>query len=187
MPPESLSGGIFCCSVRPNLRCYCRAGRVVEDCDAENGIMPLYFAYGSNMSAQQMVSRCPSARFVDVAVLKNWELIFPRRSRRWGGGAAGIAEAPGKCVEGVVFDITDEDLALMDGFEGVDTGCYWRDRVFVALRQGGEAEVAVYFAVPQPGGPFPPHAGYLGTLITGAKEHGLSESYITWLEGMETV
>lgn len=148
--------------------------------------MALYFAYGSNMSGKQMAGRCASARFVGVGVLPEHELGFPRRSRRLGGGAAGIKPSVGKQVEGVVWDMTDADLVTMDGFEGVALNCYWRERVEVVVN-GQKIEVAVYYAVAQTGEPFAPHPDYLNTMIVGAKEHGLSQAYIGWLEGIVPV
>jgi len=55
-----------------------------------------YFAYGSNMNWTQMAQRCPSARFVSVARLKDHRFAITRQSRRrlWrhGGCSSGIGE-----------------------------------------------------------------------------------------------
>ena len=39
----------------------------------------LYFAYGSNMDMQQMRSRCPSARFIGLSNIKNFEYYIDKR------------------------------------------------------------------------------------------------------------
>lgn len=44
--------------------------------------MPLYFAYGSNMAASQLLDRCPSMRFVTIAELPNHSLAFTRWSTK---------------------------------------------------------------------------------------------------------
>jgi hypothetical protein len=48
----------------------------------------LYFAYGSNMNWEQMKTRCPSARFVAVALLPDYKLAFTRKSINRGCGVA---------------------------------------------------------------------------------------------------
>jgi len=78
----------------------------------------LYFAYGSNLDFAQMKGRCPSARSVGVAKLPGRRLAFTR----WSGGRKGaVADAvadPAGEVWGVVFEITAEDLEMLDRCEG---------------------------------------------------------------------
>ena len=48
----------------------------------------LYVAYGSNMDWEQMRARCPTARFVGIAELRDHELVFPRKSKKRRCGVA---------------------------------------------------------------------------------------------------
>lgn len=50
----------------------------------------LYFAYRSNMHWDQMRSRCPSARFVGVALLRDFRLAFT------GSSISETAESPAR-------------------------------------------------------------------------------------------
>ena len=58
----------------------------------------LYFAYGSNLDADQMRTRCPTARAVSQARLPDHRLAFTHPSRRWRGGSADIVPAAGQAV-----------------------------------------------------------------------------------------
>ena len=73
--------------------------------------IPLYyFAYGSNMNWPQMQRRCPSAQFVCVARLANYEFGITRHSRLRNCGTANVFPAQGKEVCGIVYDVNEADL-----------------------------------------------------------------------------
>lgn len=148
--------------------------------------MALYFAYGSNLDPAQMTRRCPSARFVCCARLMGHRLTFPRGSESWGGGVAGIDPCrDGTCVEGVVYELSDGDLATLDGFEGTAEGHYLRRRVGV-MTDGGISDVWTYYANADPAGSLPPSRRYLDAIVRGARRHGLSADYIVNLERIAT-
>lgn len=87
--------------------------------------MPLYFAYGSNMSPRQMQARCPGARFVGTAVLQGWRFIIAVR------GGANIVRAPGCKVHGVLWQVRREHIAALNRWEGVAQGVYRRRMISV--------------------------------------------------------
>jgi gamma-glutamylcyclotransferase (GGCT)/AIG2-like uncharacterized protein YtfP len=150
----------------------------------------LYFAYGSNMLASQMNKRCPSARFVCVAVLADHALVFPRKSKRWGCGVASIEPGDDK-VWGVVYQIDELDIGRLDKCEGFSPGrvgnSYVREERRV-LRHGQKDDpltVWTYIGAPQAGPP-KPNACYLKRIIGGAKHWRLPEDYVRKLEAIET-
>ena len=143
--------------------------------------MHLYFAYGSNMNATQMGKRCPTARFITTAVLKDHRLTYPLRSQLWTGGVAGFESAPGCVLEGVVWELSDEELAVMDEFEDVGGGQYRRERIAVFTTSGEVLSPWTYIACPEDGGPFAPSAEYLTIMVDGAVAHGLTYGYIKGL------
>ncbi len=75
----------------------------------------LYFAYGSNLDADQMRERCPGSRMRFRARLPDHQLDFTHYSIRWSGGAADVVAAPDSQVWGVVYERVD--FALLDRFE----------------------------------------------------------------------
>lgn len=96
---------------------------------------PLYFAYGSNLSATQMRHRCThapgrSATPLALARIEGWkwiicnrgyanvipptELRFRRMEQEWGRSSEdGV-------VYGILYDLSPEDELILDGYEGVD-------------------------------------------------------------------
>lgn len=74
-----------------------------------------YIAYGSNLNVPQMRWRCPTATILGTATLKDWELLF-RGSRT--GSYLTIGEKEGGTVPVVVWEVTPEDEAALDRYEG---------------------------------------------------------------------
>ena len=92
----------------------------------------LYFAYGSNMDHQQMLSRCPSAEFVGLASLKNFEYYIDNR------GVASLKPKYGATTSGVVWDVQDSsDWVALDRYEGVASNFYKRHSTVVNF--GGQS------------------------------------------------
>ncbi len=80
-----------------------------------------YFAYGSNLNsravgewARHFGHKSPALKPGRPAVLDNYRLCFPIFSEYWGGGIADIVYDPGKYVMGVLFDLTEAELAVLD-------------------------------------------------------------------------
>jgi hypothetical protein len=67
--------------------------------------MPKYFAYGSNMSHDQICVRCPSHNFIGAAELRGYKLAFTRYSMKRKCGVADIVAAPSGSVWGAVFEV----------------------------------------------------------------------------------
>ena len=154
----------------------------------------LYFAYGSNLDPDQMRSRCPESRTVGLALLRDHKLTFPLRSEHWGGGAAGVAHAHGGTVWGVLYELSDSDLASLDGYEGWKGpgdhhNLYDRELVTVELTRPDDGSVprrvraTTYLA--RTLNPTPPSRRYLDTLLKGARHHRLPPEYIDWLAAVE--
>lgn len=69
-----------------------------------------YFAYGSNMNPARMHARVTAAKVVGTAVLPGWRIV----ERKY----ADIARASGGVVEGVVWDVGEDGLRILDIYEG---------------------------------------------------------------------
>lgn len=94
-----------------------------------------YFAYGSNLNINQMKRRCPDAVEISPAVLSGWKLV----ERTY----ADIEESPGDCVNGALYQISENDLAALDRYEGFPD-CYTRREVMVADNAGVFRKALVY-------------------------------------------
>jgi gamma-glutamylcyclotransferase len=138
-----------------------------------------YFAYGSNMNWEQMRRRCPSAQFVCVAVLKNYRFAIARHSRLRDCGTANILAETGSEVWGIVYDVSEQEFAILDGFEDG----YCRERALVRATGDSQSsvEVLVYIAEKEDNVPLP-SSEYKRLIVTGAKYWNIPEIYLLMLE-----
>ena len=139
----------------------------------------MYFAYGSNMSSAVMEDRCAGVESMGAARLDGHRLAFSLPSLRWGGHAADLAVDEGSAVWGVLWRVSDEHLAALDGVETR----YDRYPVTVAKNDSGITattyRVKRDLVAPTDGNPDP---AYLATILEGAAEHGLPHSYLEALQ-----
>jgi hypothetical protein len=161
----------------------------------------MYFAYGSNLNVKAVADWCrhhghsPLAlRDGKSAVLDNYRMGFPIFSEYWGGGIADIVYDPGKYVMGVLFDLGDSEMALLDrkvgrqlDLAGREAGIYRRAEVKVAPLGKGQAVKAVtYQGVNVDRNHIPPTRNYMDLLIHGACAHRLSMMWIAYLQSFDT-
>ena len=130
-----------------------------------------YFAYGSNLCVAQMARRCPGATNPRPATLAEHDWLINQR------GVATVEPFPGTDVHGVVWQVSEADLAYLDAAEGVPVR-YRRDRITVHTHDGpSDAWVYIDHRV-EPGAPRP---GYLERIIAAAVHHGLPRTWVDFL------
>ena len=131
------------------------------------------------MSSAELAAWCPSHRVLGPAELPDHRLAFRRRSIRWGAGVVDLVPAPGRSVWGVVYELP-LGLGELDTKEGAGWA-YRRREVDVRLDDSTIGAVAYEVLEKEPA-EVPPRADYVQLLVTGAREHGLPDSYIAELE-----
>lgn len=139
----------------------------------------LYFAYGSNMVEEQMKERCKSAVKVGIGALNDHKIVFNRKGTYRPGGVASIEESEGQRVYGVIWKIHSSEFWELD--EKEDPKAYVRRKIPVYTLSGEHHSCHIYEAIPQRG-VFKPSKDYLKTMVRGAKEAGLPDDYIKYLE-----
>lgn len=77
--------------------------------------MKYYLAYGSNLSVEQMIHRCPDAVYVGTAQLKDYRLLFKGSQT---GSYLTIEPKKGRTVPVVVWKVSEEDERALDIYEG---------------------------------------------------------------------
>lgn len=87
----------------------------------------LYFAYGMNTNTDEMAYRCPGAASLGHARLIDHVFRFAYH--------ADVVPCMGSYVDGVLWNISDQDLASLDQLEGYPA-YYGREQVRVS--QGRE-------------------------------------------------
>jgi len=138
--------------------------------------MPLYFAFGSNMSPAQMRRRCPGAQALSAGILDGYRFMITVR------GGANILKAEGCHVHGVLWRVTPQHLTWLDRWEGTREGVYRRAWVRVQSSDGKLRPAVAYVA--DRAWPAAARPNYILTaILPGARAFGLSETYITELTG----
>ncbi len=102
-----------------------------------------YFAYGSNLSQEQMKERCPDSKPMFAATLPNYKLVFVGWSRQRRGGVASIKLFRGERVPGAIYQISERDLRRLDKSEGYPDS-YHRLKVTVFDEDGEPVEAVTY-------------------------------------------
>jgi len=131
----------------------------------------LYFAYGSNLCVRQMAHRCPDAAGARHAYLAEHDWLINER------GVATIEPFTGSEVHGVVWEVSERDLAALDSAEGVPVR-YRRDRLPVSTPDG---VVDAWVYIDHRVDPGPPRPGYLECIIDAAVHHRLPHPWIEFL------
>jgi len=147
-----------------------------------NNIMHHYFAYGSNMSARRIRHRLGWAPSRIATILPDYQLAFDKQSND--GGKANIQFSSGNNVEGVLYFVKEEDLVVLDEYEGVADQQYVRHELEVQDRAGHLMPAVAYVAL-NTGKESRPTREYLNFLLEG--EHLLSPEYVTKLEEIATL
>jgi gamma-glutamylcyclotransferase (GGCT)/AIG2-like uncharacterized protein YtfP len=137
-----------------------------------------YFAYGSNLSAEQKELRTGTIREVRVARLDGHRIAFNKRGID-GTGKANIVQDAAGTVWGVIYRCSAAALDDMDVNEGVAGGHYLRTDVRVRCESGDRMDAVAYIA----GDTFvddslAPSGQYLDTILRGARQHHLPEDHI---------
>ncbi len=129
-----------------------------------------YFAYGSNMQRKRLEDRVGKVVFIGKARLEDYELDFSKKSKD-GSGKANITEKVNSIVEGAIFQLSVDQLKMLDKFEGYPTH-YLRQKIKVQRTKDDRIfSVHVYIAQSdhiQPN--LRPTPTYLNYIIDGAKE-----------------
>jgi gamma-glutamylcyclotransferase len=133
-----------------------------------------YFAYGTLLGERHTRNRYPSAQPIGHAVYEGHELGFYAYGNGEGGGCT-IIDHPGADLIGVLYRLSDEDMARLMAVDGYERW-YERREIDVRLPDGKTAR-AVTLRVHGGEGYWVPPDEY-GRLVTdGAREARLPAEY----------
>ena len=135
---------------------------------------PPYFAYGSNMVLEAMRERCPTARALGPAVLRDWRYRINDR------GFATVVPEAGGIVHGLLWEIDATAEAALDVYEALEEGMYRKTQLTV-VRAGRPLTAMVYLATgSDPGWPID---GYQEEIVEAARGLGAPDAYLEELRG----
>lgn len=132
--------------------------------------MPLYFAYGLNMSREGMAARCPGATALGRARLAG------HRFTVMANGYASVRRDRTGAVHGVLWEIAPAHVRALDVFEEVGRGLYVKAQQPVIPEGGAAKRALLYLGVEGAPGRAPP--GTMEALLDAAAQAGLPEPYL---------
>ena len=131
--------------------------------------MILYFAYGSNMSAARMKQRLGWEAPRRAASLKDFQLVFDQAGfNDPASSPANIRSEQGGLVEGIVYEVEEKDLKILDGYEKY----YQRLEVKVIAAKEKNLDAVTYLSKKNRWEK-PPTREYLNFLLEG-------KSFLSW-------
>lgn len=116
---------------------------------------------------------------------KDLTLVYDFASRWWGGRVAGLKDAPGQTVHGLVFEISEKDWPIIQHKEGVVTGMCVERPVRVKLADGRELDAIAFTTNPQRAtGDGPVSARFVEALTRGATAAKLPAEWVASLASL---
>ncbi len=103
----------------------------------------IYAAYGSNMNTEQMMERCPSAKYLGTTMLDGYRLVFRDNSN--GRNVADIEEDPNHTTPLVLWAIDEDSKKELDKYEGVSLDIYQPKKIEIKFRN--ETAIAVVYVM----------------------------------------
>jgi len=144
-----------------------------------------YFAYGSNLCRATLVERRGLQPLeIRRARLDGHRLTFDLPVGPGERGVANLVADPAAAIWGVCYLLDAAACDHLDHTEGVHRGYYRRLEVSVVTDDGASLRAFAYQGTTSVAGRKPSQR-YLGLLLDGAREHGLPEEWIRYLEGLE--
>lgn len=117
----------------------------------------------------------------ELAEASDLTLVYDFPSRWWGGRVAGLQDAPGKSVFGLLFAIPEKDWSIIQHKEGVVTGmCVERT---VKVTAGDKVVEATAFTTNpvRAANDGPVSDRFIEALVRGAKSAGLPDAWVASL------
>jgi hypothetical protein len=135
-----------------------------------------YFAYGSNMSLARLQARTPSARRLGTAILEAHDLRFHKAGKDGSGKCDVVYTGGAERVYGVLYEIDDSEMPILDEAEGLGIN-YGRKDITLVCSQGELVDAAMYFAL-KIDESLTPYSWYVRHVLVGAVEVGLPDDYV---------
>lgn len=122
-----------------------------------------------------MMQRAPHSPMAGAGWLVGWRLTFGGEDLGWEGALATIVEEPGSEVFVVLYDVTPQDEAQLDRWEGSELGLHTKIRLRVQTLEGSVLSW-LYVLDAYEGGL--PSARYLGVVADAAEAAGAPADYV---------
>ena len=146
-----------------------------------------YFAYGSDMNQEQIVSRCNHSKFMSIATLPDHGVAFFGNSDKWDGALESLIDQPSNVTWGVVYEISSTDMDYLDVFHAArldGTGITFQYPVDVTGTDG-KVYPAYTYRKSALSDPNLPSREYLDYIIASAVSYCFPIEYIKQLQDIK--
>ena len=133
-----------------------------------------YLAYGSNLNVHQMKYRCPTARIVGTAVIRDYELLYKGSKT---GSYLTIEKKKGSLVPVAVWEVTAADEHSLDIYEGYPN-FYYKKNMKIRLSETGKMIDAFVYIMHEERRLGIPTSGYVSTCKFGYTIFGFDFKYL---------
>lgn len=137
-----------------------------------------YIAYGSNLNIEQMKMRCPNARLIGTAAIKDYHLLFKGSKT---GSYLTIEPKAGASVPVAVWEVTEACELSLDRYEGYPAFYYKKDMTLdirgIKTGKIRRRTAFVYIMHEERELGIPSHY-YVKTCINGYRSFGFDEKHI---------
>lgn len=137
-----------------------------------------YLAYGSNLNMNQMRFRCPTARVVGTAVIKDYELLFKGREMC---SYLTIEPKEGSEVPVAVWSVEESDEKSLDRYEGFPNFYYKKEMQveMTGIKSGRKRTRDAFVYIMHEDRPLGiPTWQYVNTCMAGYRTFGFNQSLI---------
>jgi hypothetical protein len=137
-----------------------------------------YLAYGSNLNIFQMQFRCPTARVVGTAEIKDYELLFKGSKT---GSYLTIEPKVGASVPVAVWAVETADVAALDRYEGYPDFYYKKEvkAQYTGIKTGLKRTVTAFvYIMHEERSLGIPTNRYMRTCIEGYRAFGFDENIL---------
>ena len=137
-----------------------------------------YLAYGSNLNIPQMRHRCPTAKIIGTAEIKDYELLFKGSKT---GSYLTIEPKKGATVPVAVWEVKQGDEANLDIYEGAPRFYYKKDmQIKCRYRKSGKTRTisAFVYIMHEDRQVGVPSAYYVNTCLNGYDSFGFDSELI---------
>jgi hypothetical protein len=124
-----------------------------------------YLSYGSNLHISSMRRRCPDAKPLSKMLINNARLVFR--------GVADLSFERGHLAPLGLWEISAKDEAVLDSYEGVNSGMYSK----YDIKVDDVGNTALIYLM-NDDGIFPPSAQYAAIIRAGYCDFGLDEAFL---------
>ena len=121
-----------------------------------------YFAYGMNTNLDQMAARCPGAVCLGPAWIDNYALVFRH--------FADLEPEVDSYCDGVLWEITDDNLMALDQLEGYP---YHYTRFSVVVNTDRGSDIALVYQMVDQSFEQPPSNHYFNTVYEGYEQNNV--------------